>query len=115
MGQKKLLSKAAIPLGLFLLSIVGIGVFVAVQPPCDVAWPIPPPVMEFDNFHLITDQGPLYLGQTYEHRNEGPWMGNFTLVFIDSRGATLLLRVPHGTGNEFKVTMCRTFLPRVSK
>jgi hypothetical protein len=116
MSRKKNLIWIAAPIGLLVLSAITIGASVAIQPACGGYWEIPPPAkLEFDNFHLITDQGPLYVGQTYLHRNEGPWVGTMTLVFLDSHGAIVLLRVPHGTGDEFKVTTCWKFIPGDSK
>ena len=85
-----------------------------VQKPCvGEGWPAPgPSPLKFGPYYMITDQGRLYIGQTYNHQYEGPWVGNLTLLFLDKRGATFLVRYPQGTGSDFKVMKCKKFYPR---
>jgi hypothetical protein len=96
-----------------VIVILGYFLYVILQPPCkDNIWPIPPPdSIQFGPYYLITEQGPLYIGQTYEHQNEGPWVGNMTLVFIGNNGAVLLFHYPTGSGVNYKRLTCRGYLP----
>ena len=114
MKKKIVFFYLSIPLVLVMAIALGYYIFIMVQVPCkDGIWPMPPPAsLQFAPFYIVTDQGPLYIGQTYNHRNEGPWVGNMTLLFIDRKGATLLIRYPQGAGANFKVMSCRGFLPR---
>ena len=101
-------------LGLVALGLLGYYSYIVAQEPCaGEGWPMPPPAtLRFGPFYMVTDQGRLYIGQTYEHRNEGPWVGNLTLLFLDNRGATFLARYPEGIGGDFKIMKCRKFYPR---
>jgi hypothetical protein len=100
---------------LICISVLLVGYFgtLARLSPCKgVGWPIPPPSLYFGTYYMVTDQGRLYVGQTYEHRNEGPWVGNLTLLFIDNKGATFLIRSPEGMGSNVKIMKCKIFYPR---
>jgi hypothetical protein len=100
-----------------VIAFIGYFLFIQAQEQCkDNLWPIPSPdSIEFGPYYLITDQGPLYVGQTYEHKNEGPWVGNMTLLFIQNKGATLLFKYPKGTGIDYKVLTCKGYLPRIKE
>ena len=117
MKKRKTLFYLSLPLALIVVILLGYYLYIMIQVPCkDGLWPMPPPAsLQFGSYYMITDQGPLYIGQTYEHRNEGPWVGNMTLLFVDNRGATLLFRYPQGTGSNFKIMACRWFLPKTSE
>jgi hypothetical protein len=117
MKKNKKLFYLSFPLVLIFSILASYFLYITVQTPCkDGLWPIPPPAsLRFSPYYLITDQGPLYISQTYEHRNEGPWVGNMTLLFLDSKGATLLFRYPQGKGPDFKVMACKGFIPRTSE
>jgi hypothetical protein len=99
---------------IFVLPIIFYFVYIEVKEPCENnLWPIPSPaVVDFGPHYLVTDQGPIYIGQIYEHRNEGPWVGNMRLLYIDSSGAILLFRYPQGTGSNYSVRTCRGYLAR---
>ena len=110
------LSILIVTVGLLAVAFLAVVVYVALQPPCtDGMWPIPPPVLlEFGSHYLSTDQGRIDIGQTYHHRNEGPWVGTFTVVAINRAGAILLFRYPQGAGEDFRVGQCRGFAPRLA-
>jgi hypothetical protein len=103
-------------IALIVIALVFLGyiVFVHAQERCkDNIWPIPPPSsLDFGSYYLMTDQGPLYIGQTYEHKYEGPWVGNMTLLFIDKNGAVLLFRYPERSEGFFEIHSCKGFLLR---
>lgn len=113
MSNKRILPILTI-LIILVLPLLTYAFYVQAQVPCkDNIWPIPSPALvQFGSYNLITDQGPLYVGQTYEHRNEGPWVGNMRLLFIDTDSATLLFQYPQGNGTEFTVLSCRGYMPR---
>lgn len=115
MKGKKMLLYLLIPL--VAIGLLGYYFYVVIQEPCEgEGWPMPPPAsLQFGPYYMITDQGKLFVGQTYEHRNEGPWVGNLTLLFLDNRGATFLVRYPQGSGNDFKIMKCKKLFPRTSK
>ena len=96
-----------------IFTVSGYFFYVASLEPCSETWPIPrPAVIEFSSGFMETDQGPLYIGQTYHHQYEGPWVGNFTLLFLDRKGATFLIRYPEGAGSDFQALKCKSFIPR---
>jgi hypothetical protein len=106
--------KRQTPLIILVLPILFYIVYIGVQEPCgNNMWPIPSPALvDFGPYYLVTDQGPLYIGQTYHHHNEGPWVGNMRLLYVDTNGAILLFRYPHGTGSDYSVRTCRGYMPR---
>lgn len=114
MKGKKMLLYLLIPLGLLVLGLLGYFSYVAIQKPCTgEVWHTPPPSsLKFGPYYMVTDQGRLYVGQTYNHRNEGPWVGNLTLLLLDSKGATFLIRYPQGEGSDFKILKCKLFYPQ---
>ena len=114
MRGKKMSSYLLVSLAFVAIGLFSYYFYIASQKPCDgEGWPMPPPAsLRFGPYYMVTDQGKLFVGQTYEHRNEGPWVGNLTLLFLDNRGATFLVRYPQGTGNDFKVMKCKKFYLR---
>lgn len=114
MKKSRVATFIMIPIIFTVTVFLGYSIFVLAQTRCeDETWPIPPPAsLEFGAYHLITDHGDLFIGQTYEHKNEGQWVGNMSLLFIDKKGATLLFNYPEGKGSNFKVRSCKAFIPR---
>jgi hypothetical protein len=114
MKDQKMLVYLIIPLGLLIFGLLGYYLFIVIQKPCiNEGWPMPAPAsLRFGPYYMITDQGPLYIGQTYEHQNEGSWVGNLTLLFLDQRGATFLLRYPNKIDTDFKIMQCRKYYQR---
>jgi hypothetical protein len=97
--------------------LLGYYSYIAVQKPCvGTGWTIPgPSPLRFGPYYMVTDKGRLYIGQTYEHRNEGPWVGNLTLLYMNKEGAGFLVRYPKGSGSDFEVMKCIKFYPRTSE
>jgi len=113
MKTKKILSCLFLIVITFIVLSSGYIIYLTSLEPCKQMWPVWPPVdLRFGSYYMITDQGPLFIGQTYNHRNEGPWVGNFTLLYLDNRGATFLVRYPQGTGSDFRVLKCKKYYPR---
>lgn len=117
MKGKKMFFYPLIFLALVALGLLGYYSYIVAQKPCDGSgWPAPgPSPLKFGPYYMVTDQGRLYIGQTYNHQNEGPWVGNLTLLYMNSKGATFLVRYPKGTGSDFKVMKCKVFYPRTSE
>ena len=117
MKGKKKLKYLLIPLGLLALGLFGYISFVITQKPCSGdGWPAPgPSPLKFGPYYMVTDQGRLYIGQTYNHQNEGPWVGNLTLLFQNNKGATFLIRYPQGEGRDYKILKCKLFYPRTPR
>jgi hypothetical protein len=117
MRNKKVIKYPVILLALVVIGLLGYYMYIATLEPCgDKGWPAPgPSPLKFGPYYMITDQGRLYIGQTYNHKYEGPWVGNLTLLYMNSKGATFLIRYPKGTGSDFKVMKCKVFYPRTSE
>ena len=116
MEKKKKAIYLLIPLVGVAILLVGYFRYVMGVVPCQgEGWPMPPPSLYFGSYYMVTDQGALHIGQTYEHRNEGPWVGNLTLLYMDSKGAIFLLRYPQGTGSSFTILKCKKYYPRTSE
>jgi hypothetical protein len=117
LAQKKLLLFLVV--GFLILAVFHLGflIFSLFLDPCkDNRWPIPSPgIVGFGPFNLITDQGNLFIGQTYEHRNEGPWVGNMTLLSINSTSAILMFEYPTKSEDNFEIKSCKGFLLRTNE
>jgi hypothetical protein len=114
MQYKKIILYLLVTLSLIAIVIFSYWIFIDNQKPCaGTGWPAPgPSPLKFGSYYMITDQGRLYIGQTYNHQYEGPWVGNMTLLYMDNRGATFLVRYPEGSGDDFKIMSCKQFYPR---
>ena len=85
-----------------LLLIVALGavalVYILMLPACDrseIRGPAEiPPIYSLGPYYAITDQGRLLPGQTYQYRNEGPWVGDHTLLFVFLGHAALITHYP---------------------
>jgi hypothetical protein len=85
-------------------------IYLIALPSCGDNWPIPyPAIIRINQFHLETDQGKLHIGQTYNHRNEGPWVGSLTPLFVYPNNALLLIRYPK-IDDGFSVGRCKVNL-----
>ena len=95
------------------IGIVGFIMYIASITPCnEIFFSIPHQILDFAPYYIITDQGPLYPSQTYYYRNEGPWVGNFTLIYVDKNGALILVRYPSTSPSDRKI--CKGYIPRVT-
>jgi hypothetical protein len=113
MEKKKKIIYLLFPLIGAAILFVGYFSYMMILKPCTGdGWPIPPPSLYFGSYYMVTDQGRLYMGQTYEHRNEGSWVGSLTLLLLNGRGATFLIRAPQGTGSDFRIVECKLYYPR---
>jgi hypothetical protein len=92
--------------------IIGYFGFISLLKPCEESpFTVPMPILSIHPFYIVTDQGPLYIGQTYSYRNEGPWIGNLTLLFSISKKAILLIRYPVDYPSNTRRAICKGFYP----
>jgi len=69
-----------------------------------------PPISSIGSFFVITDQGPLLPGQTYHYQNEGPWVGDHTLLIVISGRAVFITHYPVNRPT-YKRVACRAVYP----
>jgi len=103
--MKRLLVYGVSILTFVVLTYLG---FILVMQPCE-SYPLKVPMQIISNhfFYVDTNQGPLYVGQTYRYRNEGPWVGNYTLLFSTPKKALFLIEYPTDYPENSKSSMCR--------
>jgi hypothetical protein len=88
-----------------LILIFGCYAYIKSQKPCGKILPVPIPAnLSIGPYYVNTDQGRLYPGQKYEHRNEGPWVGNLRLITVSRKGAFFLIRFPSPSSEN--IEMC---------
>ena len=82
-------------LGLALILIAFIAYSVSLRPCPDlIPYVHPLPINSVGPIYVLTDRGPLFPGQTYRYRNDGPWVGDHTLLMVFAGRATLITRYP---------------------
>lgn len=73
--------------------------------------PIGLPIDSSGPGYVVTDQGRLYLGQTYRFMNEGPWVGNMTPIVATNDWAVVLVRYPADYPANKIRAVCRDSFP----
>ncbi len=73
--------------------------------------PIGLPIDSSGPGYVVTDQGRLYLGQTYRFMNEGPWVGNMTPIVATNAWAVVLVRYPADYPTNKIRAVCRDVFP----
>jgi hypothetical protein len=79
----------------FVFLAVGCLAYLGLLPPCSETpyrGPAAPPIRSVGPFYVVTDQGRLWPGQTYEYQSEGVWIGNHTLVIAFGGHAAWITR-----------------------
>lgn len=74
--------------------------------------PIPMLYLGFGRFSVVTDRGPMYPGDEYDVPAEGAWYGWASLLYVDAKGATFIVKYPIKSGSHIQRRFCRWFLPR---
>ena len=98
-------------MGLALVLIAIIAYTVSLKPcPDHLPYVHPLPIDSVGPLYVQTDHGRLFPGQTYRYRNEGPWVGDHTLLLVFAGRATLITRYPiqHPT---YHRAACRAVYP----
>ncbi len=89
---------------LVLFLIFGCYAYIKSQKPCGKILPVPIPAnLSIGPYYVNTDQGRLYPGQKYEHRNEGPWVGNLRLITVGRKEAFFLIRFPSTSSENIEI------------
>jgi hypothetical protein len=78
------------------VTLIGLlGLFVLTLRPCGkLPYVHPLPILSTGPLYVMTDRGRLLPGQTYQYRNEGPWVGSVTLLISWPGKAFVLVRYP---------------------
>ena len=107
--MRRVLLRFALGLALILIAFIA---YMASLSPCNGnELPMGLPIASVGPGYVTTDQGRLYLGQTYVYQNEGPWVGNMTLIVATSTWAIVLVRYPpYFVGTE-SGGVCRDIFP----
>jgi hypothetical protein len=96
---------------LVFLAIGYLGFLLFLRPCEESSVTVPMPIFSTQAFHIVTDQGPLYIGQTYRYQNEGPWIGNLTLLFASPKKAIFLIHYPVDYPDNNQKAICKGFYP----
>jgi hypothetical protein len=95
---------------IFVIAIVGV-VYVLLLTPCENRYAISrPPIFSIGPYYLITDQGRLFPAQTYHYQNEGPWVGDHTLLIVIAGRAVFVTHYPLNNPI-YKRVACRAIYP----
>jgi hypothetical protein len=98
---------------IFVFVALGYLAYLGLLRPCSevpIRGPDVPPTRSVGSFYVLTDQGRLWPGQTYDYRSEGVWMGNHTLVIALGGHAAWITRFSaHHPG--YHRAACRVVYP----
>jgi hypothetical protein len=95
-----------------LILIIGYAVFIITFQSCKQnPLPVPMPIISLGPYYVNTDQGRLYPGQTYSYMNEGPWVGNLTLLFASPKRAIFLIHYPIDYPTNSQRAVCKSVYP----
>jgi hypothetical protein len=107
--MRRVLLYLALGIGLVLIGSVA---YTASLSPCSGnELPMGLPIGSLGAGYVLTDQGRLYPGQTYRFMNEGPWVGNMTLIAATNTRALVLVRYPADYPTNEVRAVCRDTYP----
>jgi hypothetical protein len=96
---------------LLVLGISAVAWMLSLEPCAGQELPMGLPIGSLGPYYAVTDQGRLYPGRTYRYMNEGPWVGDMTLVFASPKLALVVVRYPADYPKNTLEAMCRAFFP----
>ena len=96
---------------LVALGLAGAAWVLSLKPCTGQELPIGLPIGSLGPGYAVTDQGRLYPGSTYRFMNEGPWVGDMTLLFATPKLAGVLVHYPTDYPTNKADAVCRAMFP----